>query len=256
MAEVFATSAIGTVIAMVLLWLLALRLRDVSIVDIYWGLGFAQIAIVACALGGGYPWRKLLITGLTVLWGARLAGYLFWRNAGHGEDRRYQAMRRRYGQRFGWVSLYLVFGLQAALMWLVSLPLQVAQIHPTPAALTALDAIGTALWALGIGCESIGDLQLARFKADPANDGRVMQRGLWRYTRHPNYFGDACVWWGLFLIAAAAGGWWTVLSPALMTLLLVRVSGVALLERTLVKTRPEYADYVRRTSAFVPWPPR
>lgn len=254
---VLLATATGTVAALLLLWLLSLRLRDASIVDIYWGLGFAQIGLIACALGGGYEWRKLLVAGLTALWGLRLAGYLFWRNAGHGEDYRYQAMRRHHGERFALVSLVTVFGLQAVLMWIVSLPVQVAQMSPMPAHLTWLDGAGALLWALGLGFETIGDLQLARFKADPTQRGQVMDSGLWRYTRHPNYFGDACVWWGLFLIAAATPhGWWTIVSPVLMTVFLMKVSGVALLERKLVKSRPEYADYIARTSAFVPWFPR
>lgn len=253
---VLVTTALGTLTAQLLLWLASLRLRDVSIVDIYWGLGFAQIAIVTAALAGGWPWRRLLLTMLVVLWGLRLAFYLFWRNAGHGEDYRYQAMRRHHGARFPLVSLATVFGLQGALMWIVSLPVQIGQLAATPAHLTALDVAGAALWALGLACEAVGDWQLAAFKADPANAGRVMDRGLWRYTRHPNYFGDACVWWGLWLVASAGGAWWTIVSPALMTILLLKVSGVAMLERTIGRRRPEYADYVARTSAFVPWFPR
>jgi len=246
----------ATLLVMLGLWLLSLRRRDASIVDIYWGLGFAQIALIACALGDGWSGRTLLITSLTVIWGVRLGLYLLWRNWGHGEDYRYQAMRRAHGARFGWVSLYLVFGLQAALMWIVSLPVQMAQWAPQPAHFTGLDLAGVALWSAGLACEAIGDWQLARFKADPANRGKVMDRGLWRYTRHPNYFGDACVWWGLYLIAAAAGAWWTVLSPLVMTVFLLKVSGVAMLERTIVKRRPEYAAYIARTSAFVPWFPK
>lgn len=254
---VFLATLTGTLTAFLLLWFLSLRLRDASIVDIFWGLGFVQIAIIACALGGGYAWRKLLITGLTVLWGLRLGGYLLWRNAGRGEDSRYQAMRRQHGERFWLASLYMVFGLQAALMWIVSLPVQVAQLGPTPDHLTALDGLGAVLWALGLTFESAGDLQLARFKSDPAHHGKVMDRGLWRYTRHPNYFGDACVWWGLFLIALPTPhGVWTIVGPALMTLFLMRVSGVALLERKLVRSRPEYRDYMQRTSAFFPRLPK
>lgn len=255
--SVFIATLTATLLAFVLLWLLSLRLKDAGIVDIFWGLGFAQIAIVAAALAPGYAWRKLLITELTVLWGLRLAAYLFWRNAGHGEDYRYQAMRRRAGARFALVSLYSVFGLQAALMWIVSLPVQVAQLGPTPDHLTWLDGFGALLWAVGITFEAVGDLQLARFKADPVNQGTVMDRGLWRYTRHPNYFGDACVWWGLYCIALATPrSAWTIVGPALMTFFLMRVSGVTLLERKLSKSRPGYADYVRRTNAFFPWFPR
>lgn len=256
LGTILLATALATLLAQLLLWLASLRLRDVSIVDIYWGLGFALIAIVTAALAGGYPWRKLLLTLLTVLWGLRLAFHLFWRNAGHGEDYRYQAMRRHHGARFPLVSLATVFGLQGALMWIVSLPVQLGQVAAAPAHLTWLDAAGAALWALGLAFESVGDWQLARFKADPGNAGAVMDRGLWRYTRHPNYFGDACVWWGLWLVAAAGGAGWTVLSPALMTFFLMKVSGVAMLERTIGTRRPAYADYVARTSAFLPWFPK
>jgi steroid 5-alpha reductase family enzyme len=256
-STVLLTTLTGTIVASALLWLLSLRLRNASIVDIYWGLGFAQVAIIAAALGGGYPWRKLLVTGLTVLWGLRLAGYLLWRNAGSGEDFRYQAMRRQHGARFWLASLYMVFGVQAAVMWIVSLPVQVAQLSPTPDHMTALDVAGALLCAIGFGFEMAGDLQLARFKAEPASESQVMDRGLWRYTRHPNYFGDACVWWGLFLIALASPhGVWTIVSPIVMTFFLMRVSGVPLLERKLLRSRPGYADYVRRTNAFFPWFPR
>jgi steroid 5-alpha reductase family enzyme len=249
-------TALGTLAAQLLLWLASVRLRDASIVDIYWGFGFAQIALITAALAGGAPWRKLLLTLLTALWGARLGLYLMWRNAGRGEDYRYQAMRRHYGARFPLVSLATVFGLQGVLMWIVSLPVQLGQVAAAPAHLTWLDGAGVALWAIGLAFESIGDLQLARFKADPANAGAVMDRGLWRYTRHPNYFGDACAWWGLWMIAAAGGAWWTAVSPALMTLLLLKVSGVPMLERTIGKRRPDYAAYIARTSGFVPWFPR
>jgi steroid 5-alpha reductase family enzyme len=246
-----------TAAMMILVWLLSLVKRDVSIVDIFWGLGFMLIAHVACRIGGGYGGRKLLVTSLVTLWGLRLAVYLLWRNWGQQEDYRYRAMRKRHGERFGLVSLYTIFGLQGALMWVISLPLQVAQISPIPSRLTALDALATLLWVGGLLFESVGDWQLARFKADPANAGKVMNRGLWAYTRHPNYFGDALVWWAFFLIALATPwGAATIVSPVLMTFMLMRVSGVALLERTLVKTRPEYEAYRRQTNAFFPWFPR
>jgi steroid 5-alpha reductase family enzyme len=232
--------------------------RDtLSIVDIVWGLGFAVIAWVTFALADGSTPRRVLIVVLTTIWGLRLATYLAARNLGKPEDFRYAAMRRRYGDRFTLVSLGLVFGLQAVLMWIVSLPIQVAQVQETPSGLTALDVAGAALWAVGVAFESIGDAQLARFKRDSANAGRVMDRGLWRFTRHPNYFGDFLVWWGLYLIALATGdAWWTVIGPVVMSVLLLRVSGVTLLERSLRKRRPGYEDYARRTSAFLPRPPR
>jgi steroid 5-alpha reductase family enzyme len=258
MAGLLASTLLLSLAAMALLWLLSLRLRDASIVDVWWGPGFALIAAASIALApGGDPARAALVVCLTTLWGLRLGAYLLWRNAGKAEDPRYQAMRRRHGDRFGRVSLLSVFGLQGLLQWFVSLPLQLAQTGGPTGGLGALDYAGGALFAVGFGFESLGDLQLARFKADPANRGRVMERGLWRYTRHPNYFGDCLVWWGLWLVACGApGGVLTLASPALMTVLLRRVSGVALLERGLVKRKPGYVDYVARTSAFFPLPPR
>jgi steroid 5-alpha reductase family enzyme len=166
-------------------------------------------------------------------------------------------MRRHFGARFPLVSLVTVFGLQGVLQWLVALPLQLAQLDPAPAPLGLRDAFGAALFALGLGFEAVGDAQLARFRGDPANAGRVLETGLWRYTRHPNYFGDATAHWGLFAIAVGSTwGWAGVLGPAVMTVLLLRVSGVALLERSIGKRRPAYSDYQRRTSSFIPWPPR
>jgi steroid 5-alpha reductase family enzyme len=257
-AWLFASSLTFALAAMLLLWLLSLRLRDASIVDVWWGPGFAAIALFTFALDpGGDPERGRLAVALAALWGLRLGGYLFWRNTGKGEDYRYQAMRRRHGERFSRVSLVSVFGLQGLLMWFVSLPLQVAQTGGETGGLGPIDTLGTLVFAAGLFFETVADFQLARFKADPANAGRVMDRGLWRYTRHPNYFGDCVVWWGLWLVACGApGGAFTVASPVLMTFLLLRVSGVALLERGLVKRKPGYADYVARTSAFFPLPPR
>jgi steroid 5-alpha reductase family enzyme len=253
----FAINLAAIAAAMIVVWLLSLARRDVSIVDVFWGLGFVLVALVSHACGEGAVARKNLITILTIAWGLRLAIYLLWRNWDQEEDYRYRAMRARYGERFPLVSLYLVFGLQGALMWIVSLPIQVAQSSPTPEHLTWLDVTGALLWAVGLGFEAIGDWQLSRFRADAANRGKVMDRGLWRYTRHPNYFGDAVVWWGLFLIALATPhGWWSAVGPLLMTFLLLRVSGVALLERGLKRRKPDYQAYVDRTSAFIPWPPR
>jgi steroid 5-alpha reductase family enzyme len=256
-AEALSISALAIAAAMLALWGLSLALRDASIVDIWWGPGIALGGIVAWLSAGASHPRSVLLVALAALWALRLGGYLAWRNAGHGEDPRYQAMRRHWGPRFPLISLATVFTLQGVLQWLVSLPIQVGAANPGSAPLGALDAFGALAFACGVAFESIGDVQLARFKADPANAGRVMDRGLWRYTRHPNYFGDALAHWGLFLIALASpSGWLTALSPALMTFLLLRVSGVALLERSISKRRPEYAEYQRRTSAFLPLPPK
>lgn len=242
--------------ALFLLWLLSLKLKDASIVDIFWGLGFAMIAITSFVVTDGYIARKSLLTTLVVAWGVRLAWHIGSRNLGKGEDFRYQAMRKRHGARFPLVSLFTVFLLQGVLMWLISLPLQVAQIPAQPDALTVWDIAGAVVFLIGFGFEAIGDWQLRQFKSNPANKGKLMDRGLWALTRHPNYFGDALLWWGFYLISCAAGAWWTVFSPMLMTFLLVKVSGVAMLERSLSKTKPEYAAYARRTNAFLPWFPK
>ncbi len=258
LADPLVSSALAIAGAMLALWALSLGLRNASIVDLWWGPGIALGGRVAWWSAGAstHP-RALLLVGLAWLWALRLGGYLLWRNAGHGEDPRYQAMRRHWGARFPVISLATVFTLQGVLQWLVSLPLQLGSAAPGATPLGALDALGALLFAIGLGFETAGDAQLARFRSNPANAGRVMDVGVWRYTRHPNYFGDALAHWGLFALALGSPyGWLTALSPALMTFLLLRVSGVALLERSIGKRRPGYAEYQRRTSAFFPLPPR
>ena len=241
---------------MTLLWLVSLLLKNASIVDIFWGSGFVISGWVYFALTpDGFPARKLLLMILTTIWGLRLSLYILYRNWGKAEDFRYQVWRKEAGAAWWWRSFFKVFLLQGILMWIISAPLLAAQIRSAPDRLTVLDFIGAAVWAIGFFFEVAGDFQLARFKANPANKGKVMDRGVWRFTRHPNYFGDSAQWWGYYLIAAAAGGWWTVFSPIIMTLFLLRVSGVALLEKTL-ETRPGYKEYIESTSAFVPWFPR
>ena len=237
----------------VLGWLLSLPLRNVSIVDSMWSLMFL-LAALAYAAGQATPGpRGWLVIGLVSVWSLRLAAYITWRNRGHGEDFRYQKIRANNEPGFAFKSLYIVFGLQAGLAWVISLPLLAAINSTGP--LGWLDLAGAALWLVGMVFEAGGDWQLARFKADPANRGRVLDTGLWRYTRHPNYFGDFCVWWGLFLVALAGGGWWSVAGPLLMSFMLLKVSGVALLEKDIGERRPAYRDYVRRTNAFFPGPP-
>lgn len=249
-----ATGAV-TVGCVVALWVVSLILRNASIIDLFWGFGFVVIAWVGwLTLAGDGGARRTLLLALVSVWGLRLAIYLTWRNAGKGEDFRYQAMRRRWGSRFPIVSLATVFLLQAVLMLIVSLPVQAGML--TGGRIGVLGAVGAALWLVGVGFETIGDLQLARFKADPDNRGKVMDRGLWRYTRHPNYFGDFCVWWGLYLVALTGATWWTIVGPIVMSLLLLRVSGVSLLEKDIGKRRPGYAEYVERTNAFFPGPRR
>lgn len=253
-------STLGTtlatiLLAVVVLWLVSLARRDASIADPFWGFGFVVVAWIAW-LAGSASTRGGLLVALTTAWGMRLCLFLLFRNGRHREDRRYAAMRAQHGKRFWWVSLVTVFLLQGGILWFVSWPLQAGSADSSQAPLGPLDALGVALYAVGLFFEAVGDWQLARFKADPSNVGRVMDRGLWRYTRHPNYFGDCCVWWGIYLVAAAGGAFWTIASPLVMTWLLLRVSGVALLERDIADRRPEYAAYRARTNAFFPGPPR
>jgi steroid 5-alpha reductase family enzyme len=238
---------------MVLAWLLSLARRDAGIVDSFWSLAFLLAGgVYYLSLSEPGP-RAGLVLALVAIWALRLSLYVTWRNRGEAEDRRYQAIRARNQPNFEFKSLYLVFGLQGLLAWLISLPLLAAMSGQAP--LGWLDATGVALWLVGLVFEAGGDWQLARFKADPANRGKVMDRGLWRYTRHPNYFGDFCIWWGFYLLALAAGGWWSILSPLLMSFFLLKVSGVALLESDISERRPAYRDYIRRTNAFFPGPP-
>ncbi len=255
--DVTVACAVVLAVSMFGLWLLSLRMEDASIVDVFWGIAFVLVARIGFAWGDGDDGRRILVFVLASIWGLRLAAYLLWRRSGEGEDPRYRRMRERHGARFGRVSLFTVFGLQGLVAYLVSMPLQIAQGAGGAPPLGWVDALGAALVATGLALESIGDWQLARFKADPANRGLVMDRGLWRYTRHPNYFGDAVVWWGFGVIACAVpGGEVGLLSSALMTFLLMRVSGVPMLERSLAASRPGWAEYAARTSSFVPWPPR
>ena len=241
---------------MVLLWVISLAITDASIVDIYWGPGFVLVAWTSFAVGDGPSNLRWLLAVLVSIWGLRLGAYLAWRNLGHGEDFRYRSMRERAGPSWRWKSLVVVFGLQGLLMWVVSLPVQVASVASNRQ-FAWLTWIGVAAWALGLFFEVVGDVQLARFKADPQNAGAVMDRGLWRYTRHPNYFGDFMVWWGIFIVSLTAGGtWWTAIGPIVMSVLLIRVSGKALLERSLTKRRPGYDEYVERTNGFFPGLPR
>ena len=235
-------------------WVLSLFLKDVSIVDSIWALFFLAAAIAFARQTGEIGPRGMLVLALVGLWALRLSGYLTWRNWGESEDRRYAAMRERNGNGFAVKSLVTIFFLQAILAWVIAMPLYAAITGVWPLGL--LDILGAAVVLVGIGFETIADAQLARFKSRPENEGRVLDTGLWRYTRHPNYFGDFCVWWGLYLLAASAGGWWTIFSPVLMSLLLLKVSGVALLEKDIGERRPKYADYIARTSAFFPRPPR
>jgi len=242
---------------MSLLWIISVIIRNVSIVDIFWGFGFVLANGFYFISTEGFLPRKIILLIMVSVWGLRLSGYLAWRNIGKGEDYRYQQFRSKYGgKRYWWISFFQTFLLQGVLMWLISAPLLGAQYYGPEKNLGILDYAGIIIWITGIIFEAGGDFQLARFKADPSNKGKVLSSGLWHYTRHPNYFGDSAVWWGYGLICLAAGSIIPVLGSLLMTALIIKVSGVALLEQNLKEKKPEYRDYIQRTSAFFPWFPK
>jgi steroid 5-alpha reductase family enzyme len=251
-------AGLGAVLAlMALAWLASLVRRDVSLVDRVWGLAFVVAAWTYAAAAGVWTTRTWLVVILVTVWGLRLSIYLTWRNWGEGEDKRYVRMRERDPDRFPYRSLITVFVLQGAIAWLVSLPLLAATALSAPRTLIWIDLVGVVLWIVGLVFEAGGDWQLSRFLATPSNRGKVMDRGLWRYTRHPNYFGDAVIWWSYLVLALPTGAWWAVLGPVLMTLLIVKVSGVALTDRNMGSSKREgYDEYVRRTNAFFPGPRR
>ena len=256
MADAMLVAAITILCVMVATWLLSLILKNASIVDIVWGLGFAITSWVLALTIDGDSTRQILLAVMVGSWGLRLGGYLAKRNIGHGEDWRYKAMRKKKGARFGLISLVTVFGLQGVLMWVVSLPVMFGNSDATPG-VGPLAVIGVMVWAVGLSFEAIGDWQLVQFKKDPNNAGKVMQTGLWSLTRHPNYFGDACAWWGIALIAAESRiGLFGIIGALVMNILLLKYSGVPILEKSINKRRPGYEEYQRRTSSFVPRMPK
>ncbi len=240
----------------VVLWLVSLRLEDVSIVDIFWGPLFVVIAATTYWLGTGSGPRRLLVLLLVAIWALRLASHLARRNLGHGEDPRYRAMRERSGRSFRWLSLPYVFLLQPLLAWIVSAPVIAVMQHAGPQELGVADVAATLVFALGLTIETVADRQLTAFRRDARNRDRVLDRGLFRYSRHPNYFGEFVLWWGLGGFGLAAGSPLSLVGPALLSMLLLRVSGVTLLESTIVSRRPEYSKYKATTNAFFPGPPR
>ncbi|GKT25833.1 DUF1295 domain-containing protein [Acidovorax sp. SUPP3334] len=258
-AVVVALSGLAwTLAASVATWLVSVVRKDASLADRMWPVLIAGCGFTYWAWSPTMDVRVIALLVLSGAWGLRLCAYISVRNWGHGEDHRYRAMRERNSPNFAGKSLYLVFGLQAVLAWIVSAPLMSGALAP-PSSLGVVDMAGISLAAFGIGFEAVGDAQMARFKSDSSHAGQVMDKGLWRFTRHPNYFGETCVWWGLWLLALSGAGWagaWTVVSPVLMTVLLLRVSGVSLLEKDIAERRPAYRDYMQRTNAFIPGPPR
>jgi steroid 5-alpha reductase family enzyme len=249
-----ALAGLGVSVAlMALAWLISVVRRDVSIVDIFWAIAVAGTGVGYAVGGGDGGDRGRLAVGLALAWMLRLSWHILRRNWGQPEDRRYREIRARNEPGFWWKSSYLVFAFQSLLAWVVGLPLLGAVASRSD--LNFLDLAGVLLWAFGMVFEAVADRELARFQADPRNKGQVMDQGLWRYSRHPNYFGEFCVWWGMYLIALAGGAWWSAIGPAVLTLFLLKVSGVALTEKDIATRRPEYRRYMQRTSAFFPRPP-
>ena len=234
-------------------WILSLVKKKACVADSFWGAGFVLVAWTTWLMGPGTS-RSLLIAVLISIWGGRLAYHITRRNWGKPEDRRYQAMRDHHGKNFWWKSLFSVFLLQAVLLWLISIAPQAAQLSAHPDVLTLLDGIGVLIWTVGMMFEATADRQMEKFRKDPANKAKVMEKGLWAWSRHPNYFGESLVWWGFFCIALAVpGGWLTIFSPLIITFLLLKVSGVAMLEKEIGSRRPGYEEYQKRVNAFFPW---
>ncbi len=252
--DVFLPGLVIVMGIMTLVWVVSTIIKNVSIVDYFWGTGFIVLAFYYLFNTQGWSVRQWIVTALVTAWGLRLTLYLLWRNHGKGEDFRYRQFREKYGvHRYWWISFFQTFLLQGVLMWIISAPLLGAQFYPGYNRFRFMDGLGILVWLIGIIFEAGGDFQLARFKSNPANRGKILDTGLWKYTRHPNYFGDACVWWGYGLISIAGGSFIPFYGSLLMTLLIIRVSGVFLLERSLVETKEQYKDYTKRTSAFFPW---
>jgi len=234
-------------------WLFSVARRDVSMVDSLWSLMFLLGLVVYLLLSESGGPRSLPVLVMVAAWSLRLSIYITIRNHGKPEDRRYQAIRENNQPHFWLKSLYIVFLFQGFLAWVICLPVIAAVSAQTPPG--PLDYAGVAMWLIGMFFEVVGDYQLTRFRQSTTSKGAVLDTGLWRYTRHPNYFGEAVIWWGFYLVALSAGAWWTLFAPLLMTFLLLRVSGVSLLEKDIAERRPEYRNYVGRTNAFFPGRP-
>lgn len=244
-------------LALTILWLLSVGLKNASIVDVFWGSGFVLLNGYWFLQNEGHSTLQLLHLIMVSLWGLRLSLYIGWRNHGKPEDYRYQKFRQHYGaERYWWFSYFQVFLLQGLLLCVIAMPLFAIQGSKPIHAIGFLEILSIVIWGIGFFFESVGDWQMARFKANPSNKGKVMDRGLWKFTRHPNYFGDAAVWWAFGILALAQGNYWAPIGSLVMTGLLIKVSGVALLEKNLKATKPQYAEYIRKTSSFIPWFPK
>jgi steroid 5-alpha reductase family enzyme len=252
--QIYLQALLMILIMMSLIWILSVALKNVSVVDSFWGPGFVIVCFFYFLRTGGTDIRKLILLTLVAIWGIRLSLYITLRNMGKGEDFRYKEFRKKFGEnRYWWISFFQTFLLQGFLMWLICAPLLGAQYSSAVKPFGIVDYLGIALWLIGFSFEAGGDYQLSKFRSNPDNKGKVLDKGFWRYTRHPNYFGDAAVWWGYGLICISAGSYIPMLGSILMTALIIKVSGVALLEKTLVNQKPGYKEYVEKTSAFIPW---
>ena len=256
MLEIYFNSLLIILVLVTLMWILSIILTNVSIVDLFWGTGFIITNTYYFISIGEPNLIKYILLILVLLWGLRLTIYLSWRNIGKGEDFRYQKFRKDYGKnRYWWISFFQTFLLQGLLIWIVSLPLLGVNFYSNNNEPNLLMYVAILIWIIGFMFEAGGDYQLARFKMNPDNKGKVLDYGFWKYTRHPNYFGDSAVWWAYALLAVSVGAYWYIIGSILMTLIIIKVSGVALLEKTL-NVKDGYSEYVRKTSAFLPWFPK
>lgn len=253
--ELFYIPVLAVFVYMTFLFVIAVIKRDNSIVDIGWGIGFIIVALLTFFTTGSYMPRQIVITALVIAWGSRLSGHIYMRNKGKPEDFRYASWRKRWGKFFYIRSFFQIYMLQGLLLLIISVPVIIINACSCTG-LLPLDLIGIAVWLFGFFFEAVGDQQLKAFLKDPKSRGKVMDKGLWKYTRHPNYFGEATMWWGIFLISMAPRYlWWNIISPLTITFLLLLVSGVPMLEKKMMKDR-KYREYARKTSKFFPWFPK
>ncbi len=257
MLSIFLEGFLLLISLLTILWIVSVLIKDASIVDIFWGMTFVVTNIYYFIATNDFYTRKIILLVLVTLWGLRLSIFLAFRNIGKGEDYRYQEFRKKYGpERYWWVSFFQVFLLQGILSIVISLTLLGVNFNTQNNDLSWLDFLAIFIWLIGIVFEAGGDYQMTKFKKNPENKGKVLNTGFWKYTRHPNYFGDAAVWWAYAIFSIAAGSYWTVVGSIIMTFLLLKVSGVALLEKSLKAGKPEYHEYIKKTNSFLPWFPK
>lgn len=255
--HIYIEGLLVVVIFFTLIWVISVYLKDASIVDIFWGAGFILVSAFYFLITETFYARKFIMIAMVLIWGLRLSVHIMWRNMGKEEDFRYRKFRKKYGmRRYWWFSYFQVFLLQGFVLWLVSAPLLAVQYFTEDGILGIIDYVAVGVWLIGFLWESIADWQLLQFKSKSENEGKIMKTGLWKYSRHPNYFGDVLVWWGFGLLSVAAGSYIPLLSSVLMTYILIKVSGISMLEKTLLQTKPGYSEYIKTTSAIIPWFPK